>query len=388
MHHFARCLAHMGHQVTVIAEFPNHPKGVMFPGYSPRLFKRTKEDNLDVVRLWVFTSPRKGAVRRILFYFSYMIGATLAGLVLARGKYDIIFATSPPLPVALAAAIVGWFKRVPFVMDVRDLWPAVGIVLGEIRGRTMVRVAERMESMLYRRAAAITCVTRGFIDDIAAKGINREKMHFIPNGTIPELFRPGPINHTLRKELGLDGKFVVGFCGNHGVAQGLPGVLEAAQRVREHKNIAFLFVGEGPVKQQLIETKRKENLENVLLLPEVPIDQITDYINASDVMLVPLKRDAIFKSFIPSKMFDFMACAKPIIVTVDGEARAILEQAGGGVYVEPDSPDALSAALVRMYDAPETLTEMGERGRNHVLEHYVRDAQADKLAVVLKAYAR
>ena len=388
MYHFASRLAQKGHQVTVIAEFPNHPKGVIFPGYSPRLFRRTKEDNLDVVRLWVFASPKKSAVRRILFYFSYMISAIVAGLFLARGKYDVIFATSPPLPVALAAAIVGWFKRTPFVMDVRDLWPAVGIVLGEIRGGAMVRVAEWMESTLYRRATAITCVTRGFMDDIATKGISRAKMHFLPNGTIPELFKPGPINDSLRQRLGLEGKFVVGFCGNHGVAQGLPGVLEAARQAREYEDIAFLFVGEGPVKQQLLETKRRENLENVLLLPEVPLDQITDYINTSDVMLVPLKKDPIFKSFIPSKMFDFMACAKPIILTVDGEARAILEEAGGGVYVEPDNPDALSAALVRMRDAPGTLKEMGERGRKHVLDHFVRDAQADRLDDILGEHAR
>ena len=140
IHHFARRLSEKGHRITVIAEFPNHPKGVIFPGYSPRLFRRATEDNLDVIRLWVYTSPRKGAIRRILFYFSYMIGATIAGLILARGRYDVVFATSPPLPVALAASLVARFKRRPFVMDVRDLWPAVGIVLGEIRGRAMVKV--------------------------------------------------------------------------------------------------------------------------------------------------------------------------------------------------------------------------------------------------------
>ena len=388
IHHFARRLSEKGHRITVISEFPNHPKGVIFPGYSPRLFRRATEDNLDVIRLWVYTSPRKGAVRRILFYFSYMIGATIAGLILARGKYDVVFATSPPLPVALAGFLVALFKRRPFVMDVRDLWPAVGIVLGEIRGRAMVKVAERMESFLYKRASAITCVTRGFIEDIAEKGIDRQVIHYLPNGTIPETFNPYRVDHSLGQRLGLEGKFVVGFCGNHGVAQGLPSVLEAARLMVDHKDLVFLFVGEGPVKRQLIDVKHRDGLDNVLLLPQVPVDEIAGYINSSDVMLVPIRKDALFSSFVPSKLFDCMACAKPVILMYDGEARAIIEEAGAGLYVEPDNPEALCGALLQMRDFPEKLARMGRDGRDHVLKHYLRDPQADRLEEILEAQSR
>ena len=294
MHHFARRLAEKGHGVTVITELPNHPKGVVFPGYRRRLFRRTKEDNVDVIRLWVYASPRKSALRRLLFYFSYMFNAVLAGLFLARGRYDIIFATSPPLPVVLAAYWVALFKRRPFVMDVRDLWPAVGVAIGEIRGKAMVRMGERLEGFLYRKAAAITCVTRGFMDYMAVNGIAREKVYFLPNGTVPEVFHPERVDHSLRRRLGLEHKFVVGFCGNHGVAQGLPSVLEAAGLLREQEDIAFLFVGEGPAKQSLLDTKSREQLDNVLLLPQVPVDEIACYINACDVMLAPLRKDEIF----------------------------------------------------------------------------------------------
>ena len=373
--------------MTVITELPNHPKGVIFPGYRRRLFRRTREANVDVIRLWVYTSPRKSPLRRILFYFTYMFAAILAGLFLARGRYDVIFATSPPLPVVLAAYWVALFKRRPFVMDVRDLWPAVGVAIGEIRGKAMVRMGERMEGFLYRKAAAITCVTRGFMDYMAAKGIAREKLFPLPNGTIPELFHPERVDHSLRWRLGLEHKFVVGFCGNHGVAQGLPSVLESAGLLREHEDIAFLFVGEGPAKQRLLDTKHDEKLDNVLLLPEVPISDIAGYINACDVMLVPLRKDEIFASFIPSKMFDFMACAKPVVLAVDGEARAILTEAGAGVYVEPDDPQALRDALLSLQGRPETLAEMGEHGRAYVLKHYLRDAQAEKLEELLSAHA-
>ena len=394
MHHFARRLAEKGHRVTVVTELPNHPKGIIFPGYGGRLFRRTTEDGLDVIRLWVYTSPRKSPLRRILFYLTYMINAIIACLLLARGRYDVVFATSPPLPVIVSAYVVSRFKRCPYVMDVRDLWPAVGVVVGELKGKTLLRVAERMEEFLYRRAVAITCVTRGFVEYIAGKGTDRGKIFYLPNGTMPEVFHPpevtdkGQVSPSLRRQLGLEYKFLVGFCGNHGVAQGLPSVMEAAHLLRGQEDVSFLFVGEGPVKQQLLDMKERKNLDNVLMLPQVPIEEISDYINACDVMLVPLAKDEIFSSFIPSKMFDYMACAKPIILAVDGEARAIMEEAGAGVYVEPDNSGALRDTIIELRERPQPLARMGERGREYVLKHYLRDTQAEKLEGILSAHSR
>ncbi len=349
---------------------------------------------MDVIRLWVYTSPGKSPLRRILFYLTYMVNAIIACLLLARGRYDVIFATSPPLPVLVSAYVVSRFKRRPYVMDVRDLWPAVGVVVGELRGKALLRVAERMEVFLYRRAVAITCVTRGFVEYVAEKGINRGKIFFLPNGTMPEIFRPsevmdkGQVDHSLRRQLGLENKFLVGFCGNHGVAQGLPSVMEAAHLLRGQEGVSLLFVGEGPVKQQLLDIKERKNLDNVLMLPQVPVEEISEYINACDVMLVPLAKDEIFSSFIPSKMFDYMACAKPIILAVDGEARAIMEEAGAGVYVEPDNPGALRDTIIELREHPQPLARMGERGREYVLKHYLRDTQAEKLEGILSAHSK
>ena len=171
------------------------------------------------------------------------------------------------------------------------------------------------------------------------------------------------MNGSLRQSLKLENKFVVGFCGNHGVAQGLPSIMEAADLLRQHEDVAFLFVGEGPVKQQLLDTKQLKNLDNVLLLPQVPIEEISGYINSCDVMLVPLRKDAIFASFIPSKMFDYMACAKALVLTVDGEARGILEESGAGVYVEPEQPQALRDALINHDSLVKTPSSSGGNGR-------------------------
>jgi glycosyltransferase involved in cell wall biosynthesis len=383
MHHFARRLTANGHQVSVITEIPNHPLGIVFEGYRGQAVQRTIEDGIEIIRTWVYTSPRKTMVRRVLFYSTYMVNAVLAGIFLARRRYDVIFATSPPLPVAVSAYTVSRLQRCPFVMDVRDIWPAVGVILGEIRGQAIIHAAEKLERFLYTQAAAITCVTQSFVRDVIGKGAKPAKVHFLPNGTIPELFNPDRVDSELKRQLGMEGKFVVGFCGNHGVAQGLPEILEAARLLRGRDEFRFLFIGEGPVKARLLEMKARYDLQNVLMLPQVPIDEITPYINTADVMLVPLKRDDIFASFIPSKMFDFMACGKPVILSVDGEARAILDESGGGVYVEPDNPQALVDKLHTLLQNRGQLSAMGCRGREYVLQHYVRDQQAKRLDEIL-----
>jgi glycosyltransferase involved in cell wall biosynthesis len=387
MHHFARRLVENGHQVTVITEMPNHPRGIVFDGYRGRLVQRTLEDGIEVIRVWIYASPRKTFVRRVLFYNTYMLNAILAGPLLARGQYDVIFATSPPLPVVFSAYVASRLKRCPYVMDVRDIWPAVGVILGEIRGQAVIRQAEKLERFLYRKATAISCTTRSFVDDVISKGADPTHVHFLPNGTIPELFNPHRVDPDLRRRLGLEGRFVVGFCGNHGVAQGLPEVLEAARLLKGDGRFRFLFIGEGPVKSRLLELKARHDLDNVLLLPQVPITEITPYINAADIMLVPLKRDDIFTAFIPSKLFDFMACGKPILLGVGGEARSILEEASGGVYVEPDNPQALATSLRDLSEDPGRLNAMGCRGRQYVLQHYLRDQQAKRLEEILTAVA-
>jgi glycosyltransferase involved in cell wall biosynthesis len=385
MHHFARRLTENGHQVTVITEVPNHPKGIVFEGYRGRAVQRTVEDGIEIIRAWVYTSPRKTFTRRVLFYNTYMVNAVLAGLLLGRRRYDVIFATSPPLPVAVSAYALSRLRHCPFIMDVRDIWPAVGVILGEIRGQAVIRAAEKLERFLYTQAAAITCVTQSFVRDVIGKGAKPAKVHFLPNGTIPELFNPDRVNGELRRLLGMTGKFVVGFCGNHGVAQGLPEILEAARLLKEHDEFRFLFIGEGPVKARLLEMKARYDLDNVLMLPQVPISDITPYINAADVMLVPLKRDDIFTAFIPSKMFDFMACGKPIILSVDGEARAILKESAGGIYVEPDNPRALASLLLTLSHDRQRLEDMGRRGCEYVRRHYLRDEQAKTLEQILTA---
>lgn len=386
MQTFARQLAERGHKVTVVTELPNHPKGVFFEGWRDRWMDRRTEDGVEVIRLRVYTSPDKSFFRRILFYGSYAGGAAMVGSVIAFRSWDAVFATSPPLTAALPGWWTAQLAAVPFVMDVRDLWPAVGVAVGEIKHSWAVRLAEIMERFLYRKAQAVTSVTRSFISHIRDRGANA--VHFLPNGTVPELFSPDRTDLSLRQRLGLDDAFVVGYYGNHGVAQGLFTILSAAERLRDRDDVRFVFVGEGPIKDELRREAKDRGLSNVLFHDQVPLDQIAVWINAADIMLVPLADDPIFRQFIPSKLFDYLACATPVLLSVDGEARQILDASGGGFYIPPEDPEVLAQAVRELARGRSGLEEMGRKGREHILDRYTRERQVARLETLLDRLTR
>jgi glycosyltransferase involved in cell wall biosynthesis len=385
--HFAHFLAGRGHDVTVIAEVPNHPKGVIFDGYRGRFVKRSLEDGVDTRRVWVLTSPRKSSWRRIAFYLSYAFSAAIVGLTAIRRRPQAVFASSPPLPVLLPAYAVSRARRCPLVVDIRDIWPAVGVALGEINGAIPLRAAQLLERFLYDRSAAITCVTRGFVRHVQESGISSDRIHYLPNGTVPDVFHPSRQDADIRRSLGIDGKFVVGYVGLHGIAQGLKVLIDAADRLRDRPDLHFLMVGEGPDKAQLVNAARDRGLVNITFHAEVPQREVVPYINTCDVMVVPLRKLDVFSTFIPSKLFDYLSCQRPVVLMVDGEARALLEDSGGGVYVTPEDSGALADQLTKLASEPDRLADMGRNGRNWVLEHFVRDDQAAQLETLLAQVA-
>ena len=380
----ARNLVGLGHRVTMLAEIPNHPTGIVPPEYRGKLYERDTLDGIDVMRLWVKTSRVKTTRTRMAFYLSFMVSATLAGILLARGRYDVVYATSPPLFVACAGWALSRIRRIPFVFEVRDLWPAVAVSLGELSSPRIIRWAEAVERFLYRQAAAIVAVTRGFCQHIEALGIASDKIHWIPNGTMPEIFDPARGDEGLRHRLGLQGKFVVLYAGLHGLAQGLPFILEAAHDLLDHPEVVFVFVGEGPAKPDLLAIQDQQNLTNVLFLPQVAREAVVPYLNMADTLLVPLKKDQIFASFIPSKLYDFMSCAKPVILSVPGEAREILEEAGAGIFVAPGDVKQLRQAILHLSREAGTCQEYGRKGRQYVIEHFSRKTQAGQVAALLQ----
>ena len=383
-HEMSAFLTEQGHYVTVITEMPNHPSGVIPPTYRGRLSERRLENGIDVLRLWVWASPEKNFKSRMRFYLSYMGIAALAG-ALIRGKYDLVYATSPPLFVGAAGLVAAAVRRIPFVFEVRDLWPESAVALGELSGKHAIAAAEALERLLYRQAARVVAVTQGIYDRLSERRVQCEKLALVPNGANTEHFHfSAEGGAAVRTQLGLQDKFVVMYAGIHGIAQGLETLLEAASLLHDSQDIRFVFVGEGPRKAAIAQRLAALNLQNVNMLPEIPSSKMPSYLSAADCTIVPLRDQPLFSGALPSKMFESWACERPIVLSVAGEAQHVLEQANAGIACRPEDPAEMARAIRTLHDDRAAAEEMGKRGRAYVLAHYSRHAQAQALEQILK----
>jgi len=379
-------LVRAGHQVTMLTEVPNHPQGIVHPKYRGRLWTRERLDDIDVIRVWVKASPVKTMGARLSFYLSFMVGATLAGLLLAGGHYDAIYATSPPLFVGGAALALSLLRRIPLVFEVRDLWPESAVALGELRNPLFIRWATWLEELCYHRARRVVIVTAGIRDRLLERGFPPKQLALIRNGANTDLFRPQPgAGEALRHELGVGDQFLVLYAGIHGIAQGLEIVLQAARRLEDADHIRCLFVGDGPCKADLLRLREQLGLSNVIMLDAQPREAIPAYLSAADIALVPLRRLELFRSAVPSKMFDAWACECPVVLSIEGEARRILEQAQAGIFVEPESAESLAEAIETLSASRHRCREYGANGRHFVEAHCSRQAQARQLVDLLEA---
>ncbi len=379
-----RFLIDEGHYVTVVTEVPNHPSGIIPPDYQDRLSERKWESGIDVLRLWVAASPEKTFRSRMQFYLSYMAMASVAGVAI-RGKYDLVFATSPPLFVGAAGLASALKRRIPFVFEVRDLWPESAVALGELKSRRAIAAAERLEKALYGRAARIVAVTEGIRKSLVERKISSEKVALIPNGANTDRFTyQREAARTLRAELGLEGKFIALYAGIHGVAQGLETVLYAAKLLSEKTDIYFLLVGEGPRKQALQEMSMSLGLGNVRFLSEVPTERMPAFLSAAGCSLVPLRDEPLFRGALPSKLFEAWACSCPVVLSVAGEAALVLSRADGGIATAPEDPIGMAEAISYMYHNKEKAEMMGGRGRAYVETYYSRRSQARMLEALLR----
>jgi colanic acid biosynthesis glycosyl transferase WcaI len=382
-------LIQVGHQVTMLTEVPNHPEGIIRPAYRGRFWVREELDGIDVIRVWVHTSPLKTMRTRLAFYLSYMLNATLAGLVLARKRYDVIYATSPPLFVGGAAMILSLLHRVPMVFEVRDLWPESAVALGELRNPRFIRWATWLEERCYRRARQVVVVTEGIRQNLLARRIPKSRLTLIPNGANTDLFTPGPVDRALRRQLGIaDDAFVVIYTGLHGLIHGMDVILETAKsllmRGVDEQKLLFLLVGEGVVKPRLVATARKMGLTNVRFLEAQPEVALPALIRLANAGLATSAKLPLTRGTLPVKMFSYMACARPVLLAVDGEARELIEEAEAGICTPPEDSAALVAAIEELVEDPDLRRRLGENGRRVVVARYSRQAQALQLAELLE----
>lgn len=384
---FGRAWQQLGHEVVVITGFPNHPTGVVPPRYQGRLIMEDEVDGLRVLRSWLYATPNRGVGRKSLNHLSFALSSAL--LALPRlGPVDVVIASSPSLLSVMSALAIARAQRVPLIFEVRDLWPAAMADLKVVRGRPVLRALEWLELALYRAAAHVVVVTHGFADNLVARGVLAEKISVIPNGADTDFFRPMPGDSAFRAAHKLDDKFVVAYLGAHGISHGLEVVLDAAARhVNMDAAVRYLLVGDGAQREALLASRVRMKLDNVLMLSSQPRTQMPGLYSAADVCLVLLKAQPLFRTFVPSKMFEIMAAGRPIIANVEGEARDILERSGAAMLVAPGDGGALAQAVAALAGDERRRRSMGEAGRAFVLQHYDRGTLARRYAELLECVA-
>ena len=377
-----------GHDVTVLTGFPNHPTGVVPAEWQPRLRNLVYYENIEgirVVRSWLWPLPNRKAHERILNYGSFCASAALRGLDLPRP--EVVIASSPQLLVGLSGWWISFWKRAPLVFEVRDLWPESLAAVGMGAENSLLhRSLRRVAGFLYRKADHIVVVTPAFKDHLIQRWqVPPLKISVVENGVETSHFVPHD-EPSLRKQLGLEGRFVLGYIGTMGMAHGLDTLLDAAASLqRTHPNVAFLLVGEGADKERLKIALHTRGLRNVSLIDQQPRERIPAYICAADVCLVLLRKTELFKTVIPTKMLEFMACGRPVILGVDGQARKILEEAKAGVFIEPESSSGLVNAIVALLEHPEDRKSCASNAREYILRYGSREATAKNYIQVLNA---
>jgi colanic acid biosynthesis glycosyl transferase WcaI len=372
----ARVWTELGASVEVLTGFPNHPEGRIYPGYDSRLPRREDHAGVSVLRVPIYAAANQGTVRRSLAYGSFCLSASTLGPLLSRPA-DVVVATSPQILTAVAGVGLATTKRAPFILEVRDLWPDSIVAVGALtEGHPVVRGLARLEAALYRRADHTVVVTEAFRRVLQERGVPADRLSCVPNGVDSELFRPLEEGDPVEPDP-FPGRFVVTFAGTVGMAHGIGTMLDAARQLREARpDVLFVVAGSGAERVALEARVQSERLDNVRFVGRIPRADIPPLLRRSDLSLVMLRDSPLFRTVLPSKLFEAMGCARPILLGVDGEARRLVEEAGAGVFFPPGDPRALAASIIELAEDRARLCSLGRSGRDYALTHYDRRALA------------
>ncbi len=372
-----------GHNVTVITTAPNFPSGKVYAGYKNHWYHVETMDGIRVVRVKTFIAANEGFFRRTLDFLSFMFMAVLAGLFQKRP--DVIVATSPQFFTAIGGWLLAALRRIPFVIEVGDLFSASVVAVGAMKPSPLVILIEKLELFIYRNAAAIVALTDAFKSDLVSRHIDPRKIWVVINGVDLPRYSPRPRNVEMTKAFGIGDRFVVGYMGTLGMAHGLETALDAAELMRDDDSVCFVFVGGGAAKAKLIEKAKIRNLKNVIFIPTQPKARMPEAWSLCDVALVHLKNEPIFATVIPSKIFEAMAMGLPLLAAIPkGEASKIIERENAGVIVPPGDPSALVEAVRRFRDVRQARQIIAECSLA-AAPRYSRERQAEKMLNVLEA---
>jgi len=377
----AKIWTEWGHKVTVITTAPNFPEGVVFPGYTNAWRRIEQMDGIRVVRVKSFITANKGFLLRILDFTSLVAPAVLAAL--REVKPDVVISTSPQLFTPVAGLMYARLKRIPHVFELRDLWPASIVGTGFMKAGRLYRILERLELSLYRRSARIVSITRSFAADLISRGVPESKIDVVMSGTNLDTFKPRAKDQEIVQEYGLQGRFVIGYLGTLGIAHGLENALRAADLLRD-TNIVFLFVGSGAAAQKLENLARDLDLRNVIFVDRHRNEDMPRFCSVCDLALVHLRNKEVFRTVIPTKVFDSMAMGIPILfVGPVGEGSTLVENHGAGIVVPPEDPVRLADAARSMAEE-HSLRELCGRNGVEAAALYSRSRHAGGTLAVLE----
>jgi glycosyltransferase involved in cell wall biosynthesis len=376
-----------GDQVTVLTGMPNHPTGVLPPEYRGAVRRREQRDGYRVVRSWLYATPNEGVLRKTLCHLSFMVTSVLLG-GWACGRADTVVVSSPTFFSIGSAWLLARLKRARLVIEVRDLWPAIFVELGVLTNRRVIRLLERLELAAYAAADQVVVVSDGFRQNLIERGVPAGKVHTVRNGVALDRFRPdSPGRGEARARLGArPGDCLVLYAGTHGISHALPRVADAAALLAGQP-VRFAFVGDGSDKPRLRRRVAELGLDNVTMATAVPPGQVPELLAAADICLVPLRDVPLFATFIPSKMFEYLAAGKPVIGSVTGEPAQILREAGA-VVVPPEDSEALAGAIASLAADPARRAAIGQQGRAYVEKFFDRAELARQYRKILEAGRR
>jgi glycosyltransferase involved in cell wall biosynthesis len=379
----AKLLSKMGHDITVVSEIPNHPKGLVFPGYKNKIYQSDNELGFKTIRLWVFTSKKKNFITRLLFYFSFLFSALIYTLFNFR-KYDLIYISSPPLFVALIGIVLKKIApKKKVVFEVRDLWPDSAIQLGELKNKLLIKFSFFLEKNIYKLANKIVAISIHMKNEIIKKGIVPNKVAIVHNGTDLNSIQ---VNKRLKRDeiyKNNTDKFIVIYAGNVGLAQNLEVIVDVAEILKNEKDIFFYIIGEGPNKQKLKDRKKQKKIDNISFIDEISRKDIHNYLYQADCGVIPLRDLKLFHGALPSKIFDYLACGLPILVGIEGEAKKLVNESNTGLYYKPENPSDLATKIMYLYKNRDTLNEFSNNARPFVEENFTRKKLAKKLEKIL-----
>jgi len=372
----AKKFLELKNKIFVLTAMPNYPKGKIFSEYKHKIFYIENIEGIKIYRTWIYAKKTKNFFLRLLNYFSFTISSLVFGIFLP--KSDIIIVESPPLFLGITGFLLSKIKKAKFVFNISDLWPESAVKLNVLHNKLLIKLAYKLEMFLYKKADLISCQTKGILKNIQQRGIDKEKLILITNGIDTNQLYPMKKDKKWIKKFKITNEFVIGYVGNHGLAQNLETIILAAEILKDFKKIKFIFVGDGPDKERLQNLVKIKKLKNVAMFPIQEKKYIPHILSTMDVCIVCLKNLDLFKGAIPSKMLEYMACGKPILLGVKGEAENILKKAKAGVVFKPENYKDLSKKILYLYNHKNLLKEFGKNANIYVRKNFNRDIIAKR----------